>query len=42
MANGVAWADVLGDGVPVQVLIDTGDPIVARVVKVCLDRCVDG
>lgn len=33
MANGVSWTKFLAEGIPAQTLLDTGDPIVLRVVQ---------
>lgn len=37
-ANGIDWSLFLTEGIPAQVLLDTGDPIVARVVEAARAR----
>jgi hypothetical protein len=37
-AYGIAWADVLGDGVPVEFLLSLKDPFAERVVAARLAR----
>ena len=41
-ANGVEWADFLTNGIPAQRLLDTGDPIVYRVVQEAIKESTDG
>lgn len=36
--HGLAWTDLLGDGIPAQVLLDTRDPVAARIVAVARVR----
>lgn len=41
-ANGVDWSDFLANGIPAKTLLDTKDPIVARVVAQAEKECTHG
>lgn len=36
--HGIKWSDFLKDGLPIQVLLDTRDPLAARVVEAARAR----